>query len=664
MKKRSLAVQVTIVIIVLQILAMGFIAHSSVSGTKDTIRDNTLDNMRIYVNDRADMVEMYIENCTDYLNDFVQNDEVVKACLISDTPENIAKVQKYIDAFAENANNLEGLYVARMDTWTYAHTNPDSVNKSFREGESLKNLDDMLMSHDKAFCTGIVKAPVTGKMVIPVYIPLKDDNGEYIGFAGAAFYTDGLSERLGNMSTHADHNEKFALINADTCEFIFEDNPNNIGQKVTDESILGVLQETKGLDIDKEFRLEGDSRIASCHYMHSRDWLFVGSDSKDKVFGPLNTVVKQMILIVIISSLLLSVLYIVVLRFMFKPLGKIRQSIDRLTGGEVGEDTELEKYDEYKNEYGSIARAVEMLNVALGNQNEIYTELLKSQSIGFFSMESETDAIVLINPEASRMLGLPEDKNYKGTFDEIYENLSKENAEIVRNMIDSLKQTEGREVSAEMKIERPGESPIYALSRGRGVVLSSGKRVLVFTLTDVTKKTQREADLAALSETDGLTQLLNRRSGEEKIKQKLFDCEYGMYILFDINKFKYVNDTFGHSVGDEVLVAVADAMRKTFRSKDILMRMGGDEFVVYSPEVNTPEMARSIIKRFLNNIADIDLERLNGHHISISVGAIICDSQSTIENVYSKTDKDMYDCKSWGGNAYKIYGDHSLSMES
>ncbi|MBR0099799.1 MAG: GGDEF domain-containing protein [Treponema sp.] len=128
-----------------------------------------------------------------------------------------------------------------------------------------------------------------------------------------------------------------------------------------------------------------------------------------------------------------------------------------------------------------------------------------------------------------------------------------------------------------------------------------------------------------------------------------------MFCLFDANKFKYLNDTFGHSVGDKVLIEIANCMKKSFRPNDILTRLGGDEFVVFEPDITDKETGKAIIENFIKNIGRISIPELKKHKISISIGAVLINDNETFEQIYKKADSLMYDCKSRGGNVYKFY---------
>ncbi len=163
--------------------------------------------------------------------------------------------------------------------------------------------------------------------------------------------------------------------------------------------------------------------------------------------------------------------------------------------------------------------------------------------------------------------------------------------------------------------------------------------------------------LQYLAETDQLTGINRRGIGENKIRDLLKKNVGGMFIMFDVDKFKYVNDHFGHEVGDKVLVAVGEAMHKTFREKDIIMRLGGDEFAAYVPGVYTENGGNQIIERLIGHIDEMDIPELGEHKISISIGAAFFYPTDTFgfEELYNRADSGTYDSKKVEGSEVTFY---------
>lgn len=160
-----------------------------------------------------------------------------------------------------------------------------------------------------------------------------------------------------------------------------------------------------------------------------------------------------------------------------------------------------------------------------------------------------------------------------------------------------------------------------------------------------------------LAETDQLTGINNRGSGETKIRDLLLKNVGGMFILFDVDKFKYVNDNFGHDVGDEVLIAIGETMHRTFREKDIIMRLGGDEFAAYMPSVFTEVAGNQILDRFVQNIHKMKIPRLGDHEIDVSIGVAFYYPTDTFkfEELYRRADSCTYESKKVQGSEVCYY---------
>ena len=145
-------------------------------------------------------------------------------------------------------------------------------------------------------------------------------------------------------------------------------------------------------------------------------------------------------------------------------------------------------------------------------------------------------------------------------------------------------------------------------------------RVVLWAVEQIDDEKRYRDKLQYLAETDQLTGINNRGSGEHKIRGLIQNGIGGMFVLFDADKFKSINDTYGHEAGDPVLIAIAECMSRSFRDRDIIMRLGGDEFAVYVPYVYTRADGEPIIERFISAIQKINLPEIEGRPINISLG--------------------------------------------
>ena len=139
---------------------------------------------------------------------------------------------------------------------------------------------------------------------------------------------------------------------------------------------------------------------------------------------------------------------------------------------------------------------------------------------------------------------------------------------------------------------------------------------------------------------DVLTGAYNRLYYEEDVKKRM---QTSGVALIDVDDFKLYNDTYGHLTGDMALVTVANAIRKCIRKTDILVRYGGDEFILVLPGVNEDILIRKL-QRVQQAIQHASIPGYSKLQLSVSIGGVISSNES-IESAVSRADKLMYQAK-------------------
>ena len=152
---------------------------------------------------------------------------------------------------------------------------------------------------------------------------------------------------------------------------------------------------------------------------------------------------------------------------------------------------------------------------------------------------------------------------------------------------------------------------------------------------------------------DELTQLLNRRAVYEIIKSSINLNREGFAILvIDIDHFKQFNDTYGHALGDKVLVSVAKVLRDASRSYDSIARWGGEEFVIVSPG-NEPEKLLNYAEKLRTAVAEMPIETTDNKEpifVTISIGVTLLIEGESFESAFERADQALYDSKRKGRN--------------
>jgi diguanylate cyclase (GGDEF)-like protein/PAS domain S-box-containing protein len=182
---------------------------------------------------------------------------------------------------------------------------------------------------------------------------------------------------------------------------------------------------------------------------------------------------------------------------------------------------------------------------------------------------------------------------------------------------------------------------------------------LTINMRDISERKRLMAELERLSETDALTNTLNRR-GFLKLAQREFDRARRIgqpfsIVMIDIDHFKRVNDTYGHAAGDMVLAMLADRCRENIRNIDILSRFGGEEFIMLLTEATLTE-AQRIVARLHQSIAAARVTTIKGEAgVTASFGIASVESDTPdLETAIRLADEALYEAKNSGRNCIKV----------
>jgi len=182
------------------------------------------------------------------------------------------------------------------------------------------------------------------------------------------------------------------------------------------------------------------------------------------------------------------------------------------------------------------------------------------------------------------------------------------------------------------------------------LVGSDGRRNgAILTLHDVSELRATEAELRSMASVDMLTGLPNRRSMVDALHHALerrAEIPAQLALLFlDLDGFKQVNDTYGHDVGDQLLVAVAGRLAGCVRGGDVVARLGGDEFIVLVDHLVDPASVMLLVGRIERALTDPFPVPMGTVSIGVSVGVAMADAGSTVEQLISDADRAMYERK-------------------
>ncbi|MBD3831292.1 MAG: diguanylate cyclase, partial [Arcobacter sp.] len=291
-------------------------------------------------------------------------------------------------------------------------------------------------------------------------------------------------------------------------------------------------------------------------------------------------------------------------------------------------------------------------------------ELQLEQSAIFFENSNEgiiiTDSkgkIVSINKSFSRITGYRKDEVIgktpsilnSGIHDKVF----------YENMWDSLKINSAWQGEIWNK-RKTGEIYPEWLSIAKALNPKYNEEFYIAIFTDISSLKEADKKIHFYANHDILTKLANRVQFESHLKSTIESCkrrESKMALFFiDLDKFKDINDTYGHTIGDEMLKIVAKRLEQSIRKDDFIARLGGDEFILIIKDVKDNEDMLHLAHKINENIKEPIVISDKVFFMSLSIGiSIFPDHGKDSEDLIKNSDAAMYVVKENGRNGYRLY---------
>lgn len=379
----------------------------------------------------------------------------------------------------------------------------------------------------------------------------------------------------------------------------------------------------------------------------------------------------------IVAILLLAGLVVMVLVRRFTlPLNEAVGRIDRLLGGPAGISPEtLPRF--VGDEFGRIVQALELLDEALAARDE-------SERISASILDCVPQSIIATDPHGLITMFSPGAQHLLGyTADEMIGRqtpLILHDSDEIRLRAQALSDEQGSEVAPDFaffialaKAGSKSEASEWTYLRKDGTRLTV---LLAMTTlrnsrgeidgylgvaTDVTERTLATAQITLMAHHDMLTGLPNRRLFDDRVQVAINRARREnarlALMLVDLDRFKPINDSLGHDVGDLLLKALARRMQNCLRESDTLARIGGDEFVVILPSIVHEQDSLKVAKNICHALCE-PFELAGGHIVGIacSIGVAIFPEHGGDEALLLKSADDaMYVIKKRGGNGVALF---------
>jgi diguanylate cyclase (GGDEF)-like protein/PAS domain S-box-containing protein len=279
-----------------------------------------------------------------------------------------------------------------------------------------------------------------------------------------------------------------------------------------------------------------------------------------------------------------------------------------------------------------------------------------THGVAIIDVTSKKQPIIYVNNSFEKITG------YK--LDDVYgENLSillGNNTEQVNQKRIELAIREGREEEVELQSYRFNGEPFWNEVSISPVKDSDGEiKHYVCIINDITERREMEEQLLKQATHDSLTHLPNRSLLMDRVNQAIIHAKKSKkeaaMLFLDLDKFKLVNDTLGHTIGDKLLLAIANRLLMVTEENDTVARVGGDEFITLLTDVDR-EGAEQVAKMILKSIEKpIQIEQ-HSLNVTASIGIAFFPSDADdYESLMKNADLSMYHAKDSGRNNYKVF---------
>ncbi len=288
----------------------------------------------------------------------------------------------------------------------------------------------------------------------------------------------------------------------------------------------------------------------------------------------------------------------------------------------------------------------------LSNTYKVTAVTMGAQALKF--LESNSCDLILLD------INMPEMDGFE-VMNKIRENESCKDIPIIFLTADNDAETESRclEAGAVDFIAKPFV-PVVMMSRiSRTLEMADMRRQLTDKLE---QKIKEVSDIKSKARQDALTGLWNRAYTEERVNELVSGGVNGALFMIDMDNFKAINDNYGHIEGDNTLKMFADTMRKFSSDKDVLCRIGGDEFVMFINGISSKNEISNLAGDIISDLcAKIEAKKFETNS-TVSIGiAQIPEDGTDFGTVYNAADKALYYVKQNGKNSFHFFSEQKAA---
>jgi diguanylate cyclase (GGDEF)-like protein/PAS domain S-box-containing protein len=655
MMQPTLAARVSIATSLLFLIAIAAIGIASLESFRAELESVTIAEQNALVERIADNVDQKLLSLQRTLR--LSAGEVTEADLAS-----FDAAQRYLDANT-------GLF-ASVDRSVFLYSNKGILlaERPFRPGRRGDDVSwrsyirDTIRLQQPVISEPFMTNVGDGNMVLVATMPVISADGRFIGIVTGSL---GLTNpgMLGNVAKTTIGKTGYVFVAASDGKLVMHPDRKRLSLPAFPPGVNALFDRAlRGFEgTEQSFDPAGNSALISYKRVPTANWLVAAVYPIDEALSPVREMVWRSAVSLLIACLIVVGVLGMMIRLLMRPLVRLTRHFSNYTAT----DAMIEPVDAAggSGEFRALTSAFNRLTARLRERETALVEtmhgyqLITENSTDLITKHTVAGTITYASPVSQTTLGVDHDvlNNHS-----IFEFVHPEDCSLVRAALADAVQRKA--VPTVVYRMRHADQHYLWLETTLRLMHGTGGEDTAEILCisrNVSERKRMEERLHDLARTDHLTLLPNRFLLEERFAAGLEQARRERLLLavlmIDIDRFKNINDTLGHGMGDALLRLAAAKLNACTRECDTLARWGGDEFVLLLPALSDPKTADIIADRCLAALKEpfaLDGQVL---HVSASIGIVMADDNAEAEVLLKHADTAMYRAKSRGGDCCVVY---------